>query len=216
MKPIKHFFIRNFIAAPIGFWSWIYFVFGMNISFLLATGLPIAIYFATSFTIKQIQVSSTLKKFGMQRSEYNYINNQLKTAKQKLKRLNGYYGKVRSVQAFKKLHEMNLLSKKIINTVVANPQKFYHVENFFYAHLDSAVELTSKYTLLVNQPIQDEEIKTALANTRETLSNVTEQLELDLRSAIATDIEQLKMEIDFVDVTMNRKKPELETKGETK
>ena len=81
-----------------------------------------------------------------------------------------YYGKVRSVQAFKQLHEMNTLSRRILAIVRTNPQKFYHVENFFYAHLDSAVELTSKYAILVNQPLKDKEIQIALQNTRETLN----------------------------------------------
>lgn len=215
MKNVKHFFTRHFIAAPISFGSWLYFFLAAGFNFFAATGLFIAIYFASSFTIKQIQISSVLKEFGMSRSEYHYIKSQLTIAKQKLKRLNSYYGKVRSVQAFKQLHEMNLLSRRIMNTVKTNPQKFYHVENFFYAHLDSAVELTSKYAMLVNQPLKDEEIKTALQNTRETLTQVSHQLEQDLRNAIATDIENLKMEIDFVDVTIKQKKPALETKGET-
>lgn len=216
MKPIQYFFTRHFIAAPISFGSWLYFMIGAGFNFFTATGLLIAIYFTSSFTIKQIQISSILKEFGMSRSEYNYIHSQLKIAKQKLKRLNSYYGRVRSVQAFKQLHEMNLMSKRIMNIVKANPQKFYHVENFFYAHLDSAVELTSTYVMLVNQPLKDEEIQTALQNTRETLTHVSSQLEQDLRNAIATDMENLKMEIDFVDMTMKQKKPVLEMKGETK
>ena len=56
-------------------------------------------------------------------------------------------------------------------------KKFYHVEKFFYAHLDSAVELTSKYAMLVNQPLKDKDIRIALQNTRETLGDVNKQLE---------------------------------------
>lgn len=214
MTEIKHFFTRHFIAAPISFGSWLYLILGAGLNFFAATGLLIAIYLASSFTIKQIQISSTIKRLGLKRSEYNYIKGQLDAARQKLKRLNSYYGKVRSVQAFRQLHEMNLLSRKIINIVKANPQKFYQVENFFYAHLDSAVELTSKYAILVNQPLKDTEIQIALQDTRETLTDISQQLEQDLRNAISSDIETLKMEIDFVDVTMNKKKPLLEMKGE--
>ena len=132
----------------------------------------------------------------------------------KIKRLNGLYGQVRSVQAFKQLHEMNSLSRRILGIVRTNPKKFYHVEKFFYAHLDSAVELTSKYALLVNQPLKDKELRIALQNTRETLGDVNKQLEQDLRSALSSDIEQLQMEIDFVDISMNKKKPLLEMKGD--
>src|SRR5690606_18819528 len=115
-------------------------------------------------------------------------------------KLNSLYGQVRSVQAFKQLYEMNNLSRKILNIVRSNPRKFYHVEPFFYAHLDSAVELTSKYAMLVNQPLKDKDLRIALQNTRETLGDVNRQLEQDLRGALASDIEKLQMEIDFVDV----------------
>ena len=94
----------------------------------------------------------------------------------------------------------------------SNPKSFYHVEKFFYAHLDSAVELTSKYSMLVNQPLKDKDLRIALQNTRETLVDVNKQLEQDLRSVLSSDLEKLQMELDFVDVTMNRKKPLLEMK----
>lgn len=214
MKEIRNFFTRHFITAPISFGSWLYLTFGTSLNFFAATGLFIAIYLGSSFTIKQFQIASSIKKLGLQRSEYNYIKGQLKGAQLKLKRLNSYYGKVRSVQAFKQLHEMNTLSRRIINIIRANPKKFYQVENFFYAHLDSAVELTSKYAILVNQPLKDKDIQIALQDTRETLSDVNEQLEQDLRDVLSSDIENLKMEIDFVGVTMNKKKPLLEMKGD--
>lgn len=214
MKEIRNFFTRHFITAPISFGSWFYLIFGTTLNFFAATGLFIVIYLASSFTIKQIQISSTIKRLGLQRSEYNYIKGQLKAAQLKLKRLNSYYGKVRSVQAFRQLHEMNTLSRRILSIIRANPQKFYRVENFFYAHLDSAVELTSKYAILVNQPLKDKDIQIALQNTRETLTDVNEQLEQDLRDALASDLETLNMEIDFVGITKNNKKPLLEMKGD--
>ncbi|KXH81769.1 5-bromo-4-chloroindolyl phosphate hydrolysis family protein [Sporosarcina sp. HYO08] len=214
MKQLKQFFVRHFITAPISFGSWIYFILGAGMNFYVATGLLLAIYAGSSFSIKQIQIASDLKQLRMTRSEFNHIKKQISEAKLKLKRLNGLYGQVRSIQAFRQLHEMNTLSRKILNIVRTNPSKFYHVEKFFYAHLDSAVELTSKYAMLVNQPLKDTELRIALNNTRETLNDVNKQLEQDLRSALSTDIEQLQLEIDFVDATMKRNKPLLEMKGD--
>ena len=214
MKEVKHFFIRHFITAPISFGSWLFFVMGAGMNIFAATGLLLAIYFGGTFSLKQIQLSSNLKKLGMSRSEYSHIKGQITGAKMKIKRLNGLYGQVRSIQAFRQLHEMNSLSRKILGLVRSNPKKFYDVEKFFYAHLDSAVELTSKYALLVNQPLKDKELRIALQNTRETLGDVNKQLEQDLRSVLASDIDQLQMEIDFVDVTMNNKRPLLEMKGD--
>src|SRR5690606_19844808 len=151
---------------------------------------------------------------GMSRSEYKHIKTQLNEAKTKINKLNGLYGQVRSVQAFKQVYEINNLAKRILTIVRKNPKKFYHVERFFYSHLDSAVELTSKYAILVNQPLKDQEIRVALQHTRETLNDVNRQLEQDLRGALATDIEQLQLELDYVDVTMKKNKPLLEMKGD--
>ena len=214
MKEIRNFFTRHFIVAPISFGSWLYFILGVGMNIFPATGLLIAIYLGGTFTVKQLQISSTLKKLGMNRSEYNYIKNQLSGAQLKLKRLNGYYGKVRSVQAFRQLHEINMLSRRILGIVREKPKKFYDVEKFFYAHLDSAVELTSNYSMLVNQPLKDKELQIALQNTRETLSDVNKQLEEDLRNVLSSDMERLQMELDFVDITMNKNKAVLEMKGE--
>ncbi|MER2090429.1 MAG: 5-bromo-4-chloroindolyl phosphate hydrolysis family protein [Sporosarcina sp.] len=215
MKEIQQFFTRHFITAPISFGSWLFFVLGIGMNIFAATGLLVAIYLAGSFTLKQIQLSSNLKKLGMSRSEYNHIKEQLSGAKSKVRQLNSLYGQVRSVQAFKQLHEMNNLSRRILGIVRTNPRKFYYAEKFFYAHLDSAVELTSKYALLVNQPLKDKDLRIALQNTRETLNDVNKQLEQDLKNVLASDIEQLQMEIDFVDISMNAKKPLLEMEGDT-
>ena len=214
MKQIQNFFTRHIIAAPISFGSWLYLLLGTSMTIVPATGLLIVLYLGSTFTIKQLQIKSTLKRIGLNRSEYNYIQSQMTGAQQKLKRLNGYYGKVRSVQAFRQLHEINTLSRRILSIVRTDPDKFYHVEDFFYAHLDSAVELTSKYSILVNQPLKDKEIQIALQNTRETLTDVNSQLEQDLRNVLASDMDRLQMELDFVDVTMKNKKPLLEMKGD--
>ena len=214
MREVKQFFTRHFITAPISFGSWLVFVLGAGMNIFAATGLLVVIYLGGTFALKQIQLTSNLKKLGMSRSEYSHIKSQISGAKLKVRQLNSLYGQVRSVQAFKQLHEMNSLSRRILSIVRTNPKKFYYVEKFFYAHLDSAVELTSKYALLVNQPLKDKDLRIALQNTRETLGDVNKQLEQDLKDALSSDIEQLQMEIDFVDISMKNNKPLLEMKGD--
>ncbi|MEZ7173148.1 5-bromo-4-chloroindolyl phosphate hydrolysis family protein [Sporosarcina sp. OR05] len=214
MQEVKQFFLRHFIIAPFSAASWFTMIFAAGINPFAATGLMIAIYLGGNFTIKQVQLSSNVKQLGMSRSEYKHIQHQITEAKGKIKQLNSLYGQVRSVQAFKQVYEMNNLARRILTIVRKNPAKFYHVEKFFYSHLDSAVELTSKYAMLVNQPLKDQEIRIALQHTRETLTDVNKQLEQDLRGALATDIEQLQLELDYVDVTMKNNKPLLDMKGD--
>ncbi|VDG96757.1 5-bromo-4-chloroindolyl phosphate hydrolysis protein [Lysinibacillus sphaericus] len=215
MKKVKQFFTRHFIVAPVSFGTYLFLLLGTGIPFLAATGILIAMYLGGTFAIKQVQISSSVKELGMTRSEYRHIELQLHEAKLKIKKLNSLYGQVRSVQAFRQVYELSNLSRKVLAIVRNDPKKFYQTEQFFYAHLDSAVELTSKYALLANQQLKEKEVRIALQHTRETITDVTHQLESDLQDALATDLAALQLELDYVDITMARKKALPNTKGET-
>jgi len=171
------------------------------------------VYFISSFSIKQIQLHHKLKRFGLTRGEYRHIKSQLVEANKKIRELNRQYGKVRSIRAFKQLFEMNRLARRIFSIVKSNPRKFYSAEKFFYSHLDSAVELTSKYSLLVSQPIKDTEMKLALQQTRDTLESINNVMEEDLRNVLSSDIEELKMELSYAKVSVKQNEP-LKLKGE--
>ncbi|MCM3758185.1 5-bromo-4-chloroindolyl phosphate hydrolysis family protein [Sporosarcina aquimarina] len=214
MKKVKQFFMRHFIVAPVSFGTYLFLLLGTGIPFFAATGILIAMYLGGTFAIKQVQLSSSVKELGMTRSEYRHIELQLYEAKQKIKKLNSLYGQVRSVQAFRQVYELSNLSRKVLAIVRNDPKKFYQTEQFFYAHLDSAVELTSKYALLANQQLKEKEVRIALQHTRETITDVTHQLENDLQDALATDLAALQLELDYVDITMARKKALPNTKGE--
>ncbi|AXH99194.1 5-bromo-4-chloroindolyl phosphate hydrolysis protein [Sporosarcina sp. PTS2304] len=214
MNPIKKFFARHAIMAPTSLFTWIFLTSSTSLNPLLGFAIGVGLYAGGNMTIKEIQLRSTLKQYGLGRSEYKHIEQQVIESKKKVKQLTNMYGQVRSIQAFRQVYDMAAKARKIIKIVQMNPRKFYQVESFFYAHLDSAVEITSKYGLLVNQPLKDTEIKIALQHTRETLADLNTEMERDLRNAVATDLEQLRMEIDFVDVTINKDKPLLESKGE--
>lgn len=206
MNTFQQFLTRHAIMLPVSFGSWLYFLLGAGMGFIPATGLLIAIYLAGDVAIKQVQVGSTVKRLGMTRSEYKHIVSQLDQAKAKLRRLNTHYGSIRSVQAFRQLNDLNKLSKRIIGIVQQHPRKFYNVEKFFYAHLDSAVELSSKYALLANQPAKDEEMRAALEDTRETLKDLNTEIRKDVKRALASDLETLRFELDYAEVLTGKEK----------
>lgn len=214
MKKVKQFFMRHFIVAPVSFGTYLFLLLGTGINFFAATGILIAMYLGGAFAIKQVQLSSSVKELGMTRSEYRHIELQLQEAKNKIKKLNSLYGQVRSVQAFRQVYELSNLSRKVLTIVKNDPKKFYQTEQFFYAHLDSAVELTSKYALLANQQLKEKEVRIALQHTRETIMDVTQQLESDLQDALSTDLAALQLELDYVDITMARQKSLPHSKGE--
>ena len=216
MIDVKYFIIRHLLSIPIFIGSWIALQSGLDLHFALAGLLSVGSYVITNQLIKMVQSRMIVSKHGLTMAEFRHIKSQLKEAKVKLKQLNSYFIKVRSVRAFKQLYEMNRLAKRIFQIVKTNPKKFYHVESFFYAHLETAVELTSKYTLLVSQPVKAADVQLALQDTRETLLELNQAMELDLHNVLSSDIEHLKMELDFAKVSLKKQEMSLLLKGEYK
>ncbi|WP_075617790.1 5-bromo-4-chloroindolyl phosphate hydrolysis family protein [Paenisporosarcina indica] len=216
MLEVKYFIIRHLLSIPIFIGSWIALQSGLGLHFALSGLLSVGPYAISIQLIKMIQSRKLVSRYGLSMSEYRHIKKQLKEAKAKLKQLNGYFVKVRSVRAFKQLFEMNRLAKRIFNIVKTNPKKFYQVETFFYAHLDTAVQLTSKYTLLVSQPVKAIDVQIALQETRETLLDLNQVMEQDLHQVLSSDIEHLKMELDFAKVSFKKQDLSLLMKGEIK
>lgn len=212
MQDAGQFLLRHALSFLISIIAAITFI-SIDLGFWVSAALFLAVYFVSSFTMKQFQLHHKLKKFGLTRSEYRHIKSQLMEANKKIRELNRHYGKVRSIRAFRQLFEMNRLAKRIFTIVKNNPRKFYSAEKFFYSHLDSAVELTSKYSLLVSQPIKDTEMKIALQETRDTLESINDIMEEDLRNVLSSDIEELKMELSYAKISVKHEEP-LRLKGE--
>jgi len=215
MSELLQTFIRHCLNVPIMITSWFVFFFSIDSGFLWSSALAVGVYIVSNFSIKKIQQRRIMKKHQMTLSEYFHIQQQLKEANKKIKALNNQYLKVRSISSFKQLFEMNRLAKRIISLVKSNPKKFYQAEKFFYAHLDSAVELTSKYTLLVSQPAKNKDMKLALQDTRETLESISTVMEEDLQSVLASDVELLKMELDFAKLSVKQTEKPLYLEGES-
>lgn len=189
----------------------------LNISgFASLVSLPLAIvaYYVSNKVTLAIQKSSQSKKIGISTSEYNLVEAQLRQAKAHVQALNQQYVRVRSIRSFKQINEMSKLAKRIINIVQTNPQKFYAVEDFFYAHLPSAVQLSDKYTLLTKEQIPGTDVHLALEDTRKTLKDLQVTMEDDLKNALSSDIENLKIELDFAKMSNEKRKDRLKVGGE--
>lgn len=181
---------------------------------MLALPLGIAAYFISNKVTLAIQKTTQSKKIGITKSEYHFIEAQLKQARAHIQTLNQQYVRVRSVRSFKQINEMSKLAKRIINIVQTNPQKFYAVEDFFYAHLPTAVQLSDKYTLLTKEQVPGTEVHLALEETRKTLKELQITMEADLKSALSSDIENLKIELDFAKLSNEKRKDRLKIGGE--
>lgn len=204
MNRVQNFIRRQSVSLPITGVMFPILYLGAEIGLLASGAIAAGTYLASNSTIKQVQFSSTSKELGMTRSEYKHVLKQVQEAKLKTKRLQGQYYRVRSISSFRQLMEMSKLSNKIIAVVQQHPRKFYLAESFFYSHLDSALELTEKYTVLVGQPVKDRDIKIALQDTRETLQSMNRVMQNDLKKVLSSDVEQLRMELDYARLAVDK------------
>lgn len=204
IKPIENFIKRQSVSLPLMSAMFPILYLGAEIGLLASGAVAAGTYIASNSTMKQYQLSSDSKQLGMTRSEYRNIRIQLKEGKEKIKTLQSHYYKVRSISSFKQLMDMTKIANKILTIVQQNPRKFYLAEPFFYSHLDSAIELTEKYSLLVGQPVKDMEMRIALQETREMLRSLQHVMEADLKRVLSTDVEQLRMELDYARLAVDQ------------
>lgn len=214
LGPIN-FITRHLINFLAGFATLVVSVLNLpGMAAILSLPLAIVAYIVSNKITFAIQKTAQSKKIGFSKSEYELIEAQLKQAKGYVNSLNQQYIRVRSVRSFKQINEMSKLSKRIINIVQTNPQKFYAVEDFFYAHLPTAVQLSDKYTLLTKEQVSGNEIHLALEDTRKTLKELHVTMEDDLKNALSSDIENLKIELDFAKMSNDKRKERLKIGGE--
>lgn len=204
LKPIENFIKRQSVSLPLMTVMFPVLYLGAEIGLIASGAVAAGTYIASNTTIKQVQLSSDSKSLGMTRSEFKNVKNQIKEGKEKIKQLQGNYYKVRSISSFKQLMDMTKIANKIITVVQQNPRKFYLAEPFFYSHLDSAIELTEKYTLLVGQPVKDQEMRIALQDTREMLLSLNKVMEQDLKQVLSSDVEKLRMELDYAQLAVDK------------
>ncbi|MFB1080937.1 5-bromo-4-chloroindolyl phosphate hydrolysis family protein [Jeotgalibacillus sp. JSM ZJ347] len=205
MKQVLNFITRLGISLPIGTITWITAIFIMNVSFWPSLLAGVAGGVIPFYTIKWFQKRSLLKSYGLTKREYEYIQSNLKEAQKKISRLQGKQLQIRSISAMRQLNDMIKFSRRIFTIVKKDPKRFYTSERFFFYHLDSAVELTEKYTMLVTQPVKDKEILVSLEDTRQTLHELNRSLEEDLMKVLSNDLDTLRIELDMAKNTLEQK-----------
>ncbi len=208
MLGVTHFLSRHAINFLISFTLLTVLTVSFD-SFLLGLILFFGGYFVTNKVTLAMQKRKKTRSLGLNKAEYRQIEEQLKLAKESVFKLTQNYVRIRSIKSFKTLNEMSRLSKRIINIVHTNPQKFYVVEDFFYAHLPSAVQLSEKYALLTREQVKSTEIHLALENARTTLKELQVTMEEDLKMALQSDLEHLKIELDFAKMENEKRRNRL-------
>ncbi|MFC4319975.1 5-bromo-4-chloroindolyl phosphate hydrolysis family protein [Litchfieldia salsa] len=197
---------KGFISINATIITWLVSFFAFDQSFLLSSSFSVAggiVMYAISSSIMKIRF---MKKSGVTRKEYRYIQENLAEAKQKIFRLNKALISIRHVPSWKQRIDLIRMTRKIYSITKNEPKRFYRADSFFFSHLDSAVELSERYVFLSSQPKRNDEIERALTDTRETLENLTKTIEQDLYDLISNDLDQLHFEIDVAKNTLKNKK----------
>lgn len=184
-----------------------------SIGYLAFFAFPIT-YFGLNKAILFYQQTKRAKQLNLSRSQFIHIEEQLAIASKNANALTQKYVQVRSVKSFKVIYEMSKLAKRIIALVRKDPKKFYMIEEFFYAHLPSALELSDKYALLTKEQVTGTDIHIALNDARVTLKELYETMETDLKKALSSDIESLKMELDFAKLANEQRQNEIKVGGD--
>ncbi len=184
-----------------------------SIGFYSFFAFPIT-YIGLNKAILFYQQSKRAKQLNLTRRQFIHVDEQLQIAAKNANALTQKYVQVRSVKSFKVIYEMSKLAKRIIALVRKDPTKFYMIEEFFYAHLPSALELSDKYALLTKEQVTGTEIHIALNDARVTLKELYETMEMDLKKALSSDIESLKIELDFAKLANEQRQNEFKVGGD--
>jgi len=209
MKPIVLFFMfflrlglatATFIIAGLVFW------FSLDLSAMLSFVFALVASLGVFYGIKGYTANSLVKGSGLTRSEYKYIQAQLRDSKMKIGRLQKAMFSVRNVITIKQNYEVLQVAKKIQSIVENEPRRFYEAEQFYYSHLDSMVELTEKYAFLTKQPAKTSEIKDSLNETRITISSMADTIKQDLYKILNEDMDDLRVELDVAKNAIDKRK----------
>lgn len=206
MNPFLAWIVRVIITVPVAVTVWLVSFFGFDQTFLTSSFISIAGAFITYFSLTKYYKFRYLKKQQLTRKEFQYITKNLEEAKRKIFRLQKALISIRHIPSMKQRLDLIRVSRKIYSLTKKEPKRFYKAEQFYFSHLDSAVELAEKYVLLSNQPVKSKEMELSLLETNQTLKRITNSIEHDLYKILSDDIDDLHYELDVVKHTIKPNK----------
>ena len=194
------------ISIPLGIVAWSISLFSLELgwlpSLLIMVGVPVTFYSG----FKGVLLYNFLKKHNLSYKDYKYIDSQINIAEKKVKKLNLALIKMKHLSSIKMRLEFIQNNRKLMAEIKKDPKKFYQAENFFYQYLDSAVELASRYNLLVSHPTKSFDYEETLHSTRKTLFELKPLIDEQLNLVLNNNIEHLQLEIDIAKLAIDKHK----------
>lgn len=187
---------RSAVALPVAIFVLITGMLGWDQTFFMSFLYSMASGGFTYMTLGAYNRHRFLKKHRLTKKEYKYIKKNLNEASSKIKRLQKALFSIGHIRSLKQRVELLRMVKNIHRLSKREPKRFYKAEEFYFSHLDSALELTEKYAFLSSQPKTNRELEQSLYETQDTLKDLTKLVEKDLYYILSDDINNLHFEID--------------------
>ncbi len=205
MRAFVQFILRFLASVTTGFITFFTSILPLDQSFGHSLLYAIVAGLAVYYILKWAMTSYNIKSTGLTRREYRYIQNNLKEAKQKIRRLQKAFLTTGNVLNAKQNIEILRVVHKIHSVTKKEPIRFYRAEEFYFSHLDSLVEIAEKYAFLNSQPVKTPELNQSLTETRKTMAELSQTIQDDLYKMIESDVHTLKFELDVAKKTLDRK-----------
>ncbi|UOQ84756.1 5-bromo-4-chloroindolyl phosphate hydrolysis family protein [Gracilibacillus salinarum] len=189
--------IGIFIAVPVMITTWFVSFFAIDLSYWYASLLSLIVAGLTYGLVSVISHFRFLKNNQLTLKDYRYIRKNLAEARPKIRRLQKALFSIHHLTFIKDNMDLVRVARKIYRTTKKEPKRFYQGSQFYFSHIDSAVELTEKYALLSSQPAKNKEMELVLKETRHALKDIQAKIEQDLYDILSDDLEQLQFEVDF-------------------
>ncbi|MBM7693623.1 5-bromo-4-chloroindolyl phosphate hydrolysis protein [Peribacillus deserti] len=202
MNRILTVFAAMFLALPTAAAGLLISFFAFEQTFLLSIAISLILGVSAFFLSAAVFKIRYLRKHGLTRKEYQYIEKNLDEAKRKIFRLNKALVMIRHIPSIRQRIDLIRITRKIYSLTKKEPKRFYLANEFYFSHLDSAVELTERYNFLSAQPIKNAEIEHSLLETRRTIDELSHSIEKDLYQILSEDVNQLQFELDVAKHTI--------------
>lgn len=204
MDEGKSSWIATLIALPVGILTATTSSLFLDISNMIDIMIGAGGFAATYIPSQNYLFNKQLNEYGLVKSEYQYIREQLKDARTKVNRLKKSYINVRSLKDAKLVFDINRLVNTIHDTVEDDPKQFFGVQQFYHSHLDSAVNTVEHYLHLYKMPGKSRDERMKLHEARITLLEIKRSLESDVSTMNKSGYQALELEKDVVKVRRER------------
>lgn len=203
MKRFLLKFVRIFVSWNVGIIATIITYFSTDLSFLISLVIGACFYYATTFILR--------KKFSkitgpeIKKEQLVYQKKEIREAKVKIHQIGRSRLKIRSVHMWQNVTKIYKMLLKMVSLAEKEPARFRNVQSFLTQYLDSLTMIIDKYTLLISQPVKNQEVLLSIKKAEEALDDMVMSLEKEMLKILENDVLHLDIELELLKKTLDEK-----------